>query len=107
MFRRYETIVNRLHVSGTHEGGNHIAVVIHSTVKPTAKISSFFVVINNRSTILLHIVNFSLNITFRNVSCKDEISAVGFTVSCMATDLDFLLYTVISFRRNMFFFRLS
>jgi hypothetical protein len=102
-FRRYETIVNRLHVSRTYEGENHIAVVIHSSVKPTAKISSLFVVINNSFTILLHILNCSQNVTFRHVSCNDEISAVGFTVSCMTTDLDFLLYTVISFRRKMFF----
>ena len=67
-------------MSGTYEGGNYTAVVIHSTVKPTAKISSVFILINNVFTILLHTAKFSRNVTFRNVSCKDEISAVGFTV---------------------------
>jgi hypothetical protein len=57
-----------------------MAVVIHSTIKSTAKISSLFILINNVFTILLHTVTFSRNVTFRNVSCKDEISAVGFTV---------------------------
>ena len=57
-----------------------LAVVICSTVKPTTKISSLFILVNNVFTILLHIVKFSRNVTFRNVSCKDEISAVGFTV---------------------------
>ena len=34
----YGAIIIRLHVSEVFKGGNHIAVVTHSTVKPMAKI---------------------------------------------------------------------
>jgi hypothetical protein len=82
---RHSSIFIRLQISGTYEGGNHIALFLHLAVKRNTEISFLFILINNVFTILLHIVKFSRNATFSNVSRKDETLAVGVTVEFTAT----------------------
>jgi hypothetical protein len=41
--------------------------------------------INNVYKIVLHIVKCFPNVTFTNISSKDKILAIGFTVECVAT----------------------